>query len=318
MSRRRSEHPSAQLLEELKALAGRPADKGRSRRAWEIVVRSAAAEDFFVLHDFALENGLTLSCDAGPRAKHGQAPPVKTWVNPIDRSEMVWIPPGPFVVGDDNVRAESAGFSLARHPVTNAQFERFLKDTGYKPPEGHPGPELFLRHWEKGKPPKDKKDHPAVFVSLLDALAYCKWAGLTLPTEWLWEKAARGPEGRTYPWGGAGPVSRTGRLANVGTDGTCAVGSYARTRSPYGCEDLVGNVSEWCRTGDDKDHGRFPEPWPEVKPDPDALTVVRGACFYRTVFSGMAAAHRRRLSVVRRNQWTSFRPALLLSCRPAQ
>jgi formylglycine-generating enzyme required for sulfatase activity len=317
MSRRRSEHPSAQLLEELKALAAKPAGKERSRRAWEIVVRSAAAEDFFVLHDFALENGLVLSCDPGPRAKRGQAPPEKTWVNPIDGSEMVWIPPGPFVVGKDNVKAECAGFSLARHPVTNAQFGLFLKETDYRPPEGHPDTELFLRHWEKGKPPKDRKDHPVVYVSLLDALAYCKWAGLTLPTEWLWEKAARGPEGRTYPWGGERPVSRTGRLANVGTDGTCAVGSYPRTRSPYGCEDLVGNVSEWCRTGDDKDHGNFPEPWPEVRPDPEALTVVRGACYYRTTFGSMAAAHRRRLSVVRRNQWTGFRPALLLSCRPA-
>jgi serine/threonine-protein kinase len=316
MSRRRSEHPSAQLLEELKALAGQPAGKERSRRAWEIVVHSAAAEDFFVLHDFALENGLVLSCDPGPRARRGQAPPPKTWVNPIDGSEMVWIPPGPFVVGTDKTPAKSAGFSLARHPVSNAQFERFLKDSGYKLPEGHPGPELLLRHWEKGKPPKGKKDHPVVYVSFLDALAYCKWAGLTLPTEWLWEKAARGPEGRTYPWGGDGPVSRSGRLANVGTDGTCAVGSYPRTRSPYGCEDLVGNVSEWCRTADGKDLGRFPEPWPEVAPGEATLTVVRGSCFFRTSSSRMTAAHRRRLSVVRRNQWTGFRPALLLPCRP--
>ncbi len=318
MSRRRSGHPSAELFDELKALAGKPADKERSRRAWEIVVRSAAAEDFFVLHDFALENGLVASCDAGSRPRKGQAPPGKPWVNPIDRSEMVWVPPGPFVFGDEKKRAECPGFSLARYPVTNAQFERFLKETDYKPPEGHPGPELFLRHWEKGKPPKDKKDHPVVYVSLIDALAYCKWAGLTLPTEWLWEKAARGPEGRTYPWGEDRPMSRKGeRLTNVGTDGVCAVGSYPRTRSPYGCEDLVGNVSEWCRLNDGKDPGAFPEPWPEVRPDAEAQTVVRGACFFRTAPGRMAAAHRRRLSVVRRNQWTGFRPALLLSCRPA-
>ena len=112
-------------------------------------------------------------------------------------------------------------------------------------------------------------------------------------------------------------MSRKERLANVGTDGTCAVDSYPRTRSPYGCEDLVGNVSEWCRTNDGKDLGAFPEPWPEVKPDPEALTVVRGACFFRVIAGRMAASHRRQLSVVRRNQWTGFRPALLLSCRPA-
>jgi serine/threonine-protein kinase len=86
-------------------------------------------------------------------------------------------------------------------PVTNAQFLQFLGASGYSPPENHPEPQYFLRHWREGRIPKGMENHPAVYVSYIDALAYCRWADLTLPTEWLWEKAARGADGRRYPWG---------------------------------------------------------------------------------------------------------------------
>ena len=85
--------------------------------------------------------------------------------------------------------------------ITNAQFANFLAATGYTPHQEHPDNELFLQHWGEEGPPRGLEQHPVVWVSYLDAVAYCQWAGLTLPTEWLWEKAARGPDGRPYPWG---------------------------------------------------------------------------------------------------------------------
>src|SRR5262249_28553856 len=144
-------------------------------------------------------------------------------------------------------KGESKGFSLARHPVTNSQFAKFLKETGYTPPSDHLDPETFLSHWN-GTLPKKLEDHPAVWVSYLDALAYCDWAGLTLPTEGLGEKAARGPDGPPFPWGDRSPIrpygDRSPPLVNVRSKSTCPVGNFARTRSAYGCEDMIGNVSE--------------------------------------------------------------------------
>src|SRR5262249_52705776 len=128
----------------------------------------------------------------------GRLPQGASWINPIDESEMIWIPPGPFVVGKDRRRAECKGFSLGRFPVTNAQFLRFIEETNYVPHD----PDLFLTHWNGSrKLTKAMAECPVIHVSYIDALHYCKWAGLTLPTEWLWEKAARGPDGRDYPWG---------------------------------------------------------------------------------------------------------------------
>src|SRR5262249_19568288 len=119
--------PSAGLFAELQGLLGEADARKRGARAWEGVVRASANRDFAVVLDFALEHGLVRSPGAGREAlPDGQRVHNSTWVNPADGSEMVWVPPGPFIVGEDNERAHSEGFSLARHPVTNAQFQRFL------------------------------------------------------------------------------------------------------------------------------------------------------------------------------------------------
>jgi serine/threonine-protein kinase len=312
--------PETDPLTELSRL--RYADPGpeRSAQIWQIVGRAYGDADGFGVLDFALEHGLVHSCEeARPEVRH------LVWTNPIDGSEMVWIPAGPFFVGPkQNKRiAHSEGFSLARHPVTNAQFAKFLAESGYRTPPGHPAPEL-LPVWKDARAPTDFPTHPMVTVSFLDALAYCDWAGLTLPTEWLWEKAARGPNGPPFPWGEKSPLpgyrETTPRLANVRTNSTCPVGSFPRTRTAYGCEDMVGNVSEWCRMIDGEDYGQIPKERLAIRAPAAGEAVyaaVRGSCFLRSSRDRMPAWHRRRLQVTRRNRWVGFRPACFLPCFPA-
>ncbi len=326
MSQKKDPCPSSELFAELTRLRSTPAGPERSARVWQTIGRAYGNADCAVLLDFALEHGLVYPCgEALRKGQRGEEPRQRVWVNPVDGSEMVWIPAGPFFVGprQDKQIAQSAGFSLARHPVTNVQFAKFLAESGYTPPPEHPDPERFLSHWQGGEVPEQLQTHPVVWVSYLDALAYCEWAGVTLPTEWLWEKAARGPDGPPFPWGDAAPLRgwrEKSSLANVRANATCPIGSFPRTRSAYGCEDMVGNVSEWCRMVKGADYGNLPAERPEIrvpKPDVEVYAAVRGSCFLRTRRDRMQAWHRRCLSVTRRNQWVGFRPACFLPCLPA-
>jgi hypothetical protein len=177
-------YPSAALLGQLEETLREPNPALRSARAWRLVVQATANPDAGIVQDFATDNGLVVPL-VEKRVRTEQGPrEALAWVNPCDGSEMVWIPPGPLVHGrmtrKGPLRATVPGFSLARHPVTNAQFKRFLDETGYRPPEWHPRNDLFLAHWEDGKPPARQEAHPVTWVSFVDALSYCRWAGLTL------------------------------------------------------------------------------------------------------------------------------------------
>lgn len=323
----RDAYPSAEQFAELDKLPHEPAGKERSRRAWQLVSGAYGNSDLPMLLDFALEHGLVKSCeDAWQEARRRGEVRYLSWVNPVDGSEMIWIPGGPFFVGPKQLKkqVQSKGFSLARYPVTNSQFAEFLEENDYTSPTDHPDPELFLSHWADGEVPQELERHPVVFVSYLDALAYCDWAGLTLPTEWLWEKAARGPDGPTFPWGDQSPLPEWRKpnpnLANVRSTSTCPVGNFPRTRTAYGCEDMVGNVSEWCRKFEGFDFGLVPEARPEIQvPESGSpvYTSVRGACFLRGSLKRIPTWHPRQLSVTRRNRWVGFRPACFLPCCPA-
>ena len=263
--------------------------------------------------DFAREHELVLPCEqTDPNAAN------LTWTNPIDGSEMVWIPVGKFIYGTAGKSAECAGFSLARWPVTNTQYENFIGERKYLPADNHPENELFLHHWQGGSVPKANVNHPVTWVSFFDAIAYCKWAGMTLPTEWMWEKAARGTDGRAYPWGEGGYYGKK-KLAHVKASDTCEVGKFAHVRSPYGCEEMIGNVSEWCFPMPPKAPvGQFPPNEVPALPSATAYAIVRGGCYLRESAGAMKATHQRNLSVTRRNKWVGFRTACLLPVRPAE
>ena len=126
-------------------------------------------------------------------------------------------------------------------PVTNAQYQAFLRGSRYRPRHA----ENFLRHWHDGRPPAGKEDHPVVYVDLEDARAYARWAGKRLPTEEEWQYAAQGPQGTQYPWGDEMLPNR----CNGGETGdTTPVRAFPEGRSPFGCYDLCGNTWEWTES----------------------------------------------------------------------
>jgi formylglycine-generating enzyme required for sulfatase activity len=133
-------------------------------------------------------------------------------------------------------------FYIDRYEVTNAQYQKFIEVTGRPTPVDHHDP-LFYS-WVDGQPPIGQENHPVVYVSWYDADAYCMWVGKRLPTEEEWEKAARGTEGRAWPWGDTFDAKR----CNVHESSplwTTPVGSYPEGVSSYGVYDMCGNVAEW-------------------------------------------------------------------------
>jgi formylglycine-generating enzyme required for sulfatase activity len=168
-------------------------------------------------------------------------------------SPMAWIPDGAFPMGNQGGAAKGRpvhqvylyAFYMDIYEVTTAHYAKFLAAAG----PNHP--DLVPMLWEQVNL-ASHGDRAVVGVTWKAAETYCAWAGKRLPSEAEWEKAARGADGRQYPWGNDVPTSSRANYdkpvwhdRDIYTDGLKPVGSYEAGRSPYGIYDMAGNVAEW-------------------------------------------------------------------------
>jgi formylglycine-generating enzyme required for sulfatase activity len=238
--------------------------------------------------------------------------PAATAFKGKDTAPMALVPDGEFLMGSPDGdrhaysiekpqrRVKLGAFLIDKYEVPNALFRRFMTDVRA---HGH-------RWCDPGEPPRKKHEpgelstwgpewngpgQPVVEVDWWEAAAYCSWAGKRLPTEAEWEKAARGPDGRRYPWGDDHPGTfPQGNFADISfllrnpdwtwvvaayDDGfpfTAPVGSFPRGASPYGAEDMAGNVWEWVRDWFAEDTYRQSPPEDPQGPPSGKYRVLRG------------------------------------------
>ncbi|MHC4547925.1 MAG: formylglycine-generating enzyme family protein [Planctomycetota bacterium] len=147
---------------------------------------------------------------------------------------MQLVPAGTFVYGVNGKEVFLDSFYIDMMPVTNAEYLRFARETGYRPPRYTDDDRL------------NQANQPVVGISYGDALQYARWAGKDLPTEFQWEKAARGTDGRPYPWGNDPPGASDACFGQDPVEGApLPVGRALRNVSPFGVQDMCGNVWEW-------------------------------------------------------------------------
>jgi hypothetical protein len=212
-----------------------------------------------------------------------------TKINPRDGAEMILIPAGEFLMGDDDMQDNPRhkvilfDYYIYKNLVTVGMYEKFCQDTGRKMPSAPkiPFAPSFNPDWSK-------KDHPIVNVSWDDAKVYCDWAGVALPSEAQWEKAARGTQGRRFPWGDTFDNSKP-QWSDA--DGTASVGSFPAGASPYDVLDMAGNVWQWCADWyDDKKDSRVLRggSWLNLNPAyfRTALRIRFNPTYYRSYVSG--------------------------------
>ena len=160
-------------------------------------------------------------------------------------------------------------YAIGTYQVTNAQYAQFVDATGYTPPK-------FC-----GEPHLNALNFPVVGVSWQDAMNFLEWlntlenAEYRLPTEAEWEKAARGIDGREYPWGDVWDASRA-NTSESGNKQLMPVGSYPDGVSPYGCYNMAGNAYDWCSDWFHMETYKYSPAENPLGPDEGRRKVIRG------------------------------------------
>jgi formylglycine-generating enzyme required for sulfatase activity len=247
--------------------------------------RAMACEEFAAFQrdfpDYDPENIATICQQLSSTTQHQIKTPPATKTRPSSLNLM----PKPFAW----IEIPQKGYSMAKYPVTNAQFAEFIKAGGYEnrdwwTEEGWE--QRRQNRWTEPRYWKDSKwngtEQPVVGVSWYEAIAFCLWLSETtgekimLPTAEQWQYAAQGDDGRDYPWGKQWDVSHCNNNADgKGIGKTSPVRQYeGKGDSPFGLVDMAGNVWEWCLTDHDKKTNDF---------DSNAThRVMRGGCWYNT------------------------------------
>lgn len=227
--------------------------------------------------------------------------------NTKDGATMVYVAPGEFTMGAaDGFENEkpvrkvklTQGYWLYKTEVTNAMYGKFL---AANPKQAKP------KFWTD--PRFKAPDQPVVGVSWDDANSYCKWAGVRLPTEAEWEYAARGTDGRKYPWGNEVPdTARTTSAQSETTGKPSPAGKLPTGASPCGALDMAGNVWEWC--ADWYDRSYYPSAPAENPTGPkDGMErVIRGGSWFQPAFF-LRTTYRNRATPDTRTSELGFRPA---------
>jgi formylglycine-generating enzyme required for sulfatase activity len=200
-----------------------------------------------------------------------------------DGAPMVLIPSGEFTMGSDNGDTDEQpvhrvfldSYYIDRFEVTNGRFAKFVEAIHSEPPWGFEDRETPIVH----------ADQPVRWVNWMEAIGYCLWVGKRLPTEAEWEKAARGTDGRIYPWGNDPPTPAQAVFGlKEGAETVSPIGNRKKGQSPYGIHDLAGNLYEWTTDWYDEEYYKK---IPAINPQGPAegtAKVQRGGSYINTPY----------------------------------
>jgi|CXWL01.1.fsa_nt_gi formylglycine-generating enzyme required for sulfatase activity len=256
------------------------------------------------------------------------------WRNPGEGSTLVFVPAGTFTMGcgkrdlektllrlgapadalrlfyDETPVAEVHldEYWIGKYAVTNGQFMRFYEETGRLRNPDLSTPDRY--NFETLLAEKACWPYPISMITWFEAVEYCRWGGMDLPTEAEWEKAARGTDQRMFPWGNEAraELANTAETSMPMPDGI-EVTQLEEGRSPYGCVQMAGNVSEWCRDWyGPESYASMPRVNPRG-PDEGTSRVCRGGCTEKVLAFARTTA-REFAPPNFRGDWIGFRPVI--------